>query len=29
MVKYFLGGTMNQDSEYAESIADRIDDEVM
>ena len=24
----FLGGTMNQDSEYAESIADRIDDEV-
>jgi len=24
----FLGGTMNQDSEYPESIADRIDDEV-
>ena len=24
----FLGATMNQDSEYAESIADRIDDEV-
>lgn len=24
----FLGGTMNQDAEYAESIADRIDDEV-
>ena len=24
----FLGGTMNEDSEYPESIADRIDDEV-
>merc|ERR1739845_14850 len=24
----FLGGTINHDSEYAESIADRIDDEV-
>ena len=24
----FLGGTMNQDSNYPESVADRIDDEV-